>query len=211
MRALIVVDIQHDFMPGGALAVPDGDKAIAVANAVMPVYEVVVLTQDWHPARHRSFAAEHPGRQVGEVIEVGGVQQVLWPVHCVQETRGAAFPAELHTGRVTEVFRKGMDPEVDSYSGFFDNGRRHATGLGEWLRGRGVSEVDVLGVALDYCVKFTALDAAELGFRTRLILDGCRAVELAPGDAARAVEQMQAAGIEVVDSAVVLAGARAAR
>jgi len=211
MHALIVVDIQNDFMPGGALAVPDGDATIAVANAVMPGFDVVVATQDWHPAGHHSFAAFHPGRQIGEVIEVGGVPQVLWPVHCVEGSRGAEFAAGLDVGRFTRVFKKGMDPAVDSYSGFFDNGRRHATGLGDWLRARQVTDVSVLGVATDYCVKFTALDAADLGFRTRLIVDGCRAVELAPGDAARAVAEMRAAGISVVDSAAVLAAIGAAR
>ncbi len=211
MHALIVVDIQNDFLPGGALAVPDGDATIAVANAVMPAFDVVVATQDWHPSGHHSFAVQHPGRRVGEVIEVGGVPQVLWPVHCVEDTRGAAFAEQLEVGRFTAVFRKGTDPAVDSYSGFFDNGRRHATGLGEWLRARRVTHVSVLGLATDYCVKFTALDAVDLGFHTRLIADGCRAVELAPGDAARALAELQAAGVEVVDSAVVLAAARAAR
>ena len=211
MHALIVVDIQNDFLPGGALAVPDGDATIAVANAVMPVFDVVVATQDWHPPGHHSFAVQHPGRRVGEVIEVGGVPQVLWPVHCVEATRGAAFAEALDVGRFTEVFKKGTDPEVDSYSGFFDNGRRHATGLGEWLRARRVTHVSVLGLATDYCVKFTALDAVDLGFHTRLIADGCRAVELTPGDAARALAELQAAGVEVVDSVAVLAAAGAAR
>jgi nicotinamidase/pyrazinamidase len=208
MRALIVVDIQNDFLPGGALAVAHGDETIAVANAVMPAFDVVVATQDWHPADHRSFAVHHPGRAVGEVVEVGGVPQVLWPVHCVERTRGAAFAEALAVDRVAAVFAKGMDREVDSYSGFFDNGRRHATGLADWLRARGVTRVAVLGLALDYCVKFTALDAAEQGFETRLIVDGCRAVELTPGDGARAVAEMQAAGIEVVDSRTVRAEAR---
>jgi nicotinamidase/pyrazinamidase len=211
MHALIVVDIQNDFLPGGALAVPDGDATIAVANAVMPAFDVVVATQDWHPPGHHSFAVQHPGRRVGEVIAVSGVPQVLWPVHCVEETRGAAFAESLDVGRFSEIFKKGTDPEVDSYSGFFDNGRRHATGLGEWLRARRVTHVSVLGLATDYCVKFTALDAVDLGFHTRLIADGCRAVELAPGDAARALAELQAAGVEVTDSAGVLAAAGAAR
>jgi nicotinamidase/pyrazinamidase len=208
MHALIVVDIQNDFLPGGALAVPGGDATIAVANRVMPAFDVVVATQDWHPPEHRSFAAHHPGRAVGEVVEVGGVPQVLWPVHCVERSHGAAFAAELAVDRLAAAFYKGTNHEVDSYSGFFDNGRRFATGMGEWLRARGVTHVSVLGLATDYCVKFTALDAAELGFVTRLIVDGCRAVELTPGDGARAIAAMHAAGVEVVDSATVLAGRR---
>lgn len=211
MHALIVVDIQNDFLPGGALAVPEGDATIAVANAVMPAFDVVVATQDWHPAEHHSFAVQHPGRRVGEVIEVGGVPQVLWPVHCVEGTRGAEFADGLEVSRFTEIFKKGTDVEVDSYSGFFDNGRRRATGLGDWLRARGVTHVSVLGLATDYCIKFTALDAVDLGFRTRLIVDGCRAVELATGDAARAIAEMRAAGVEVIESAEVLAAIGAAR
>lgn len=207
MRALIVVDIQNDFLPGGALAVPEGDATIAVANAVMPAFDVVVATQDWHPPDHHSFAVHHPGRSVGEVITVGGAPQVLWPVHCVEHSRGAAFAEELHTAGITAIFRKGTDPAVDSYSGFFDNDRRHATGLGEWLRARGVTAVAVLGLATDYCVKFTALDAVGLGFETRLIVDGCRGVELAAGDVARAIAEMRAAGVVVVDSATLLASA----
>lgn len=211
MHALIVVDIQNDFLPGGALAVPEGDATIAVANAVMPAFDVVVATQDWHPAEHHSFAVQHPGRRVGEVIEVGGVPQVLWPVHCVEGTRGAEFADGLEVSRFTEIFKKGTDVEVDSYSGFFYNGRRRATGLGDWLRARGVTHVSVLGLATDYCIKFTALDAVDLGFRTRLIVDGCRAVELATGDAARAIAEMRAAGVEVIESAEVLAAIGAAR
>jgi nicotinamidase/pyrazinamidase len=206
MHALIVVDIQNDFLPGGALAVPAGDEVVAVANAVMPGFDRVVATQDWHPRAHGSFAANHPGRSPGEVITLGGVAQVLWPVHCVQHTRGAEFAPGLERGRIDRVFVKGTDPEVDSYSGFFDNDRRRATGLGEWLRAEGVTAVSVLGLATDYCVKFTALDAASLGLRVRLIADGCRAVELAAGDGARAIEAMRAAGVEIVDRAAVLAG-----
>ncbi len=210
MSTLIVVDLQRDFLPGGALAVPRGDEVVAVANAVMDRFTRVVATQDWHPAGHGSFAANQPGRAPGEVIELGGVAQVLWPVHCVQDTPGAAFAAGLQVEGITRVFVKGTDPGVDSYSGFFDNDRRSATGLGDYLREVGETEVVVLGLATDYCVKATALDARRLGLRVQLIVDACRAVDLRPGDGERALAEMQAAGVELITSAALLGGADAA-
>lgn len=200
MRALIIVDLQNDFMPGGALAVADGDAVVAVANRLMPHFDRVIATQDWHPAEHGSFAAHHQGKSPGEVIDLDGLQQVLWPTHCVQGTHGADFHAALDVGGLGRVFTKGSDPRVDSYSGFFDNGRRQATGLGEYLREEGVDEVFVLGLATDYCVKFTALDAQSLGFRTTLIADGCRAVNLRPEDGAAAIAEMAGAGIAIAAS-----------
>ena len=211
MGALIVVDIQNDFLPGGALAVPRGDEVVAVANSLMPRFRRVLATQDWHPAGHKSFAASHPGRSPGELITLGGAVQVLWPVHCVQGTRGAAFAAELQAERVDAVVHKGMDPEIDSYSGFFDNDHRRATGLEDRLRALGESELWVLGLATDYCVKATALDAVRLGFRTSLVVDGCRAVDLQAGDGARAIAEMQAAGVTLVTSGELLAGGAAGR
>ena len=211
MGALIVVDIQNDFLPGGALAVPHGDEVIAVTNAVMPRFRRVVATQDWHPPGHGSFAARYPGRVPGERITLGGSAQVLWPVHCVQDSFGAAFAEALNVGRIDAVVRKGMDPEIDSYSGFFDNDRVRATGLADKLRELGESELWVLGLATDYCVKATALDAVRLGFRVHLIVDGCRAVELEAGDGARAIAEMQAAGVTLVTSRELLAGASAGR
>lgn len=204
MRALILVDIQNDFLPGGALAVPDGDAVIPVANVLIPRFSLVVATQDWHPPEHASFAVNNPGRRVGEVIEQDGTSQVMWPSHCVQGTRGAELAAGLDTGRIGRVVLKGVDPAVDSYSGFYDNQRRRSTGLAEYLRERGVVEVAVLGLATDYCVKFTALDALSLGLRTTVVADGCRGVELTPGDSARALEELRAAGAAVVTSAELL-------
>lgn len=195
MKALLLVDIQNDFLPGGALAVSHGDEVVPVANELMPKYELVVATQDWHPADHRSFARMHPGKNVGDVIELDGLSQVLWPDHCVQHTRGADFAPGLNLAGVQHVVQKGTDPVVDSYSGFFDNARRHATGLCDLLKQRHVTEVHVLGLATDYCVRATALDAVDLGFRTRLITRGCRGVELQPGNCERAVEEMRRAGV----------------
>ena len=200
MKTLILVDLQNDFLSGGALAVPNGEEVIAVANRLMPHFDLVLATQDWHPADHGSFAANHPGTRRGEVIDLHGLRQILWPTHCVQNTPGAGFAVALNLSRGQEVFRKGTDPAIDSYSGFFDNGRRRATGLGEYLHDRGVGQVHVMGLATDYCVKFTALDARSLGFGTTVILDGCRGVELEPGDVDRAVEEMKQAGVIMCQS-----------
>ncbi len=201
MDALILVDLQNDFLPGGALAVAEGDRVVPLANRLQRAFELVVATQDWHPAGHRSFAANHAGRTPGEGIELDGLNQVLWPAHCVQGSAGAAFAAGLEMNRVEAIFRKGTDPRVDSYSGFFDNGHRRATGLGGYLTGRGASRVAVCGLATDYCVKFTALDARRLGFDVTLIADACRGVDLAAGDVGRAVDEMRAAGVEVARAA----------
>jgi len=198
MKALILVDIQNDFLPGGSLAVPHGDEVITVANEQQSHFDLIVSTQDWHPADHQSFAANHAGKRIGDWVRVNGVTQILWPVHCVQETSGADFAATLKRNQWARVFQKGVDRVIDSYSGFFDNGRVKDTGLESYLRRQGVDSVFVMGLATDYCVKFTALDAVSLGFRTHLILDGCRGVSLEPDDTQRAVESMKAAGVTVI-------------
>ena len=197
MRALILVDIQNDFIPGGALAVGHGDEVVAIANRLMPHFDMVAATQDWHPKRHGSFASTH-GLAVGEMIDLNGLPQVLWPDHCVQETYGADFAADLNVEGINDVVRKGSDIGIDSYSGFFDNGHRKATGLEELLRARGVDEVYVMGLATDYCVKATALDAARLGFKTHVILEGCRGVNLRNGDLEKAIEDMARAGVVIL-------------
>ena len=200
MKALILVDIQNDFTPGGALAVEQGDQVVPVANRLMPHFDLVVATQDWHPADHLSFASRHPGKQVGHVIELDRLPQVLWPDHCVEETPGAALADGLDRQRIDHIVRKGTNPAIDSYSGFFDNGHRQATGLGEYLKDRGVDEVYVCGLATDYCVKFTAIDAVDLGFSTHLILDGCRGVELKAGDVERALQTLREKGVCITES-----------
>lgn len=201
MRALILVDIQNDFLPGGALAVPDGDKVIPVANKLQPLFPLVVATQDWHPANHGSFAASHPAKKVFEQIELNGLPQTLWPVHCVQNTKGAELAPALNRDRIAKIFPKGTDRGIDSYSGLFDNGHRKSTGLGEWLKAQGVTDVYVCGLATDYCVKFTALDAAQMGFKINLIEDASRGVNLQPTDVRDAIAEMKRAGVTVVQSA----------
>jgi nicotinamidase/pyrazinamidase len=200
MKALVIVDVQNDFCLGGALPVPKGDEVVPAINRLQPRFDLVVATQDWHPLNHGSFAANHPGRSPGQQIELAGLVQVLWPVHCVQDTAGAELHPGLDRTRIARVFRKGTDPKVDSYSGFFDNGRRASTGLGEYLKEQGVTAVYVCGLATDYCVKHTALDAVSLGFQTHLVVEACRGVDLHPGDAQRAIEEMRRRGVIVVEN-----------
>jgi len=204
MNALIVVDVQNDFIPGGALAVPEGDKVVPICNKLMERFDLVVATQDWHPQNHASFAANHTGRSVGEVIDLHGLPQVLWPVHCVEGTTGAMFAPTINTEQFTHIVRKGTDPEIDSYSGFFDNGHRKATGLAEYLGSKKVTDVYVCGLATDYCVKFTAFDAYQLGLKVHLIEDACRGVNLKPGDVDRAIEEMRQRGVEIVSASNVV-------
>ena len=169
MQALIIVDVQNDFLPGGALAVPKGDTIMDYINQIQSSYDLVVATQDWHPANHQSFATQHPGRTPFDTIHLKGLPQVLWPDHCVQETEGAALTTTLDTTNIEAIFRKGMDPEIDSYSGFFDNGRKKATGMAGYLKDRGVDEVHICGLAADYCVHYTANDALSLGFKACIL------------------------------------------
>lgn len=197
-RALILTDIQYDFVPGGALAVPKGDEIVPVANRLMPDYDLVVATQDWHPADHKSFASQHPGKKVGDVIQLGGLQQVLWPDHCVQGTHGAELVEGLDKKRIDKVIHKGTDPEIDSYSTFFDNEHRKSTGLGEFLKDRHVDEVHFMGLATDYCVKYSVLDSLGLEFKTFVLLEGCRGIDLNPGDCQNAVSEMQSAGAVII-------------
>jgi len=195
--ALVIVDVQNDFCPGGALAVPDGDAVVAVINGLMDRADSVVATQDWHPANHGSFASHHPGKHAYETIQLGGLPQVLWPDHCVQGTAGAELRADLAVERIARVFRKGMDPLVDSYSGFFDNARRRSTGLGDWLREKRVEAVLVVGLATDYCVQYTALDAFSLGFSTTVFQPACRGIDVPAGEVAAAFERMRLAGVRI--------------
>ena len=212
MTALILVDLQNDFMPGGALAVPQGDAVVPIANRLSEVFaapdaagDLVVATQDWHPADHGSFASQHPGARPGDVLELDGLRQELWPDHCVEGTPGSEFHPALAQPNITRVFRKGSDPAIDSYSTFFDNARRKSTGLADFLHERNVDQIYIMGLATDYCVKFSVLDALSLGFKTCVIEDGCRGIDLQTGDVESAFEAMTAAGAEVVSSGDALA------
>lgn len=198
--ALILVDLQNDFCTGGNLAVPDGDAVIAMANQLQPYFDVVVATKDWHPETHMSFASNHAGKSVGEVITVHGLKQVLWPDHCVQNSPGSEFHPDLNIEKIQHIFHKGTDRFVDSYSAFFDNEHLRTTGLADYLIRAGVTDIYIMGLATDYCVKFSCLDAVQFNFKVNVIEDACRGVELKPGDVANAMREMQDAGVKLVDS-----------
>ena len=206
MKALILVDLQNDFCWGGTLAVEGGNDVIPIANQLMDKFDWVVATKDWHPANHGSFAGTHyeRWRKPGDVIDLNGLQQVLWPIHCVQETFGSEFVNELNDEKINHITYKGTDVGIDSYSGFFDNGRRKATDLHDFLQSKNVTEVYVLGLATDYCVKFTAMDAVSLGYKTHLVLEACRGVNLTEGDVDKAVQEMKNVGVIVIEDVLTI-------
>lgn len=197
MRTLIIIDVQHDFLPGGALAVPGGDRVIPALNQAVAAFDLVVATQDWHPPDHGSFASSHPGRRPGELITLAGRPQILWPAHCVQGTRGAELHPQLDLRRAEAIIRKGTAREVDSYSAFFDNAQERSTGLADYLRGRGARALWLAGLATDYCVKASVLDALRLGFVAHVLAAACAAVDLTPGDGERALAALGQAGARV--------------
>jgi nicotinamidase/pyrazinamidase len=193
-EALLVIDVQNDFCPGGALAVPEGDAIVPGINALMAEFPAVILTQDWHPADHASFASQHPGKAPMEMTEMPYGPQVLWPDHCVQGTQGAAFHADLDVDRADLVIRKGFRRAIDSYSAFFENDQTTPTGLEGYLKTRGIDTLTLVGLATDFCVNFSAVDAAKLGFATTVRPDLCRAIDL-DGSLAAAEDGMKAAGV----------------
>ena len=198
-QALLLVDVQNDFSPSGALPVADGDQIVQVINRLIPHFKHIVATKDWHPAGHSSFASSNQ-QNVGEVIVLDGIPQIMWPDHCVQDSEGSEFISGLNVEAITKVIYKGTNPKIDSYSGFFDNQRLQATGLADYLNSRGIKELVIVGLATDYCVKFTALDAVSLGFKTSVVQDACRGVEMAQGDVESAWKQMKQAGCKLIQS-----------
>ncbi|WP_435605691.1 bifunctional nicotinamidase/pyrazinamidase [Pseudomonas knackmussii] len=196
---LLVIDVQNDFCAGGALAVPDADAVVPVINRLAERFEHVVLTQDWHPADHQSFAANHSGRQPFDSIALAYGEQTLWPVHCVQGTAGAVFHPQLALTKAELVLRKGYRSAIDSYSAFYENDRRTPTGLAGYLRERGIRRLFLVGLATDYCVLYSALDARREGFEAVLLLDACRGLDL-DGSLAKAVLAMREAGVEIRDN-----------
>jgi nicotinamidase/pyrazinamidase len=198
MNALILVDIQNDFMPGGPLAVPLGDEIIPLVNELQNSFSLIVATQDWHPRNHKSFASNHQGKSTFERIMLHGLEQVLWPDHCIQGTVGAQIHASLNVNRVEGIFRKGMDPEIDSYSAFYDNGYKKSTGLAGYLRERKVKKVYVCGLAADYCVYYTAKDSLKENFETYIIEDAARAID--PNGFVKAKKNILASGGQIIES-----------
>lgn len=206
MNALILVDLQNDFTPAtddkpeGALAVPDGNAVVPIINQLLPRFSLVIATQDWHPPDHLSFASQHPGNRAFSTIELDGLPQTLWPDHCVQQTQGAQFLPDLDTGRIDHIIRKGTDPIIDSYSAFYDNGHRQATGLAAYLNDHQAKCIYICGLATEVSVKYTALDGAKLGYETHVIKDACRGVDMRRDDSRLALTEMRDAGAKIVTS-----------
>ena len=197
---LVVVDVQNDFCPGGALEVANGDAVIDVIHRVSPEFDHIVLTQDWQPAGHASFASAHPGKRPFQQIELSYGMQTLWPDHCVQGARGAQFHPALHLPQAEIILRKGFSSQIDSYSAFFENDRVTSTGLGDYLRDQNISRVFLSGLAYDFCVGFSALDARRLGFEAVILRDACRAIDL-DGSVARIEAEFEKAGVLLIESA----------
>ena len=200
-RVLLIIDVQNDFCPGGSLAVEEGDAVVPVINRIMPLFSRVIATQDWHPSDHVSFAAGHPGRKPLDVVDAGGIEQVLWPDHCVQGTRGAELHPRLEVGRIELVLRKGLRRMLDSYSAFFENDHATDTGLRFYLKGMRARDIFLCGLATDYCVLASAMDARKLGFRVTLVSDACRGVDYPTGSVGKALAAMKASGVRIVESA----------
>lgn len=198
MRALLIVGMQNDFMPNGALGAADAASLIPLINALISDFPLVIATQDWHPANHVSFASNHLGKHPGEIVMIEGHEQVLWPPHCIQGTHGAALVDELRKDRIEKVFYKGADSEIDSYSAFFDNARAKATGLGDYLLERQINELTIVGVATEYGVLYSAWDAIDLGFSVIVIKSACREINLKPRDVENAYLAMKAKGVMIM-------------
>ncbi|MGM0620906.1 MAG: bifunctional nicotinamidase/pyrazinamidase [Bacteroidota bacterium] len=196
MKALILIDIQNDFIPGGSLEVPGGDEIIPVVNDLQEKFDLVVATQDWHPQNHMSFASNHKGKEPFEMIELGGMDQILWPDHCVQNSKGAEFHPDLKTTKTEAIFRKGMNPEIDSYSGFYDNGHKKSTGLAGYLREKGATKLYFCGLAADVCVYYSIKDALKESFSATLIEDATRALD--DEKFAEMKNELQGMGMEVI-------------
>ncbi len=199
-KVLVIVDIQNDFIPGGALPSLLGNQTIPVANKLQPYFDLIVASVDWHPAHHGSFASQYPCKKIGDVIDLHGIAQVLWPDHCVQNTHGAEFAPGLKTEKIVKLFHKGSDPTIDSYSAFFDNEHRRATGLGDFLKEHHVTDVYLVGIATDYCIKYSAIDAFHLGFNVFVIEDGCSGINLKPNDSEEALAEIEKLGVKIINS-----------
>ena len=196
MKALAIIDVQNDFLINGSLEVHDGNDVIEPINQIINNYALVVATKDWHPLDHVSFASNHPGKKAGDVVKVNGHEQILWPDHCVQETKGSNFPETLNYKIINKIIYKGIDPKIDSYSGFHDNGKIRSTGLSDYLRANDVESIDYVGLATEYCVKFTVFDSIEEGFKTRVILKGIKGIDFK--ESKNALNEMQSKGIDLL-------------
>ena len=198
--ALLIVDIQHDFLSGGALEVKDGDSIIPIINRLQYKFDTIITTQDWHPENHKSFASQHKKNKIGDFINLNGIKQYLWPDHCVENTFGSEIALKLNQNRIEKIIQKGNNPEVDSYSGFYENDKKTKTELDDYLKEKNIETIYICGLATDYCVKFTANDAVMLGYKTYLIEDACKGVNISPIDSELAIGEMKDNGVVVVNS-----------
>jgi len=199
-NALLVVDVQNDFCPGGALAIQAGDNVIPVINQIQPIFDTIIATRDWHPSNHVSFAVTHPGKNVYDVIDINGISQVLWPPHCVSGSMGAAFHPDLETDRFKLILHKGMNPALDSYSVFLENDKKTPTGLDGFLRSLEITRIFLSGLATDYCVFYSAMDAISLGFETCVVIDACCGVDIPERNIEKAIRLMKSSGIKIISS-----------
>ena len=195
MKTLVIIDVQNDFLKNGSLEVPYGNEVIEPINQIMKNYELVVATKDWHPLDHISFASNHPGKKIGDIVKVDNLDQMLWPDHCIQESKGSDFPETLNYTKIKKIFCKGINSQIDSYSGFHDNGKIRSTGLSNYLKTNNVTSIDYVGLATEYCVKFTVLDSIEEGFKTSVILNGIKGINLEESN--KALKEMKSIGIDL--------------
>ena len=196
MKTLVLVDIQNDFLKGGSLAVPEGEKIIKPINKIIKQYDLVIATKDWHPKNHISFASNHSDKKIGDIINVNGIDQVLWPDHCIQNSYGSDFPEQLDISKLAKVVYKGSNANIDSYSGFFDNGNFRSTGLSDYLKSKNINKIDYVGLATDYCLKYTALDSVSEGFKTRVLVDCIRGIDKKGSELA--LNKMNSKGVELI-------------
>ena len=196
MKVLIIIDVQNDFLINGSLEVPDGNDVIEPINEIIKNYALVVATKDWHPLDHVSFASNHQGKKIGDVVKVNNLDQILWPVHCVQESKGSDFPTTLNIKAINKIIYKGTNSQIDSYSGFHDNGKIRSTGLSDYLKAKNITSIDYVGLVTEYCVKFTVFDSIKEGFRSRVILKGIKGINLEESN--KALKEMRSKGIDLL-------------
>jgi len=196
MKALVIIDVQNDFLINGSLEVPNGNDVIEPINEIILNYNLVVATKDWHPSDHVSFFSNHKGKKIGDVIKVNNFDQILWPEHCIQKTIGSDFPSILNCKLINKIIYKGTNSQIDSYSGFHDNGKMYSTGLSDYLKAKNVTTIDYVGLVTEYCVKFTVFDSIEEGFKTRVILKGIKGINLEESN--KALKEMKSKGIDLL-------------
>jgi len=196
MKVLVIIDVQNDFLINGSLEVPDGNDVIEPINEIIKNYALVVATKDWHPLDHVSFASNHQGKKIGDVVKVNNLDQILWPVHCVQESKGSDFPTTLNIKAINKIIYKGTNSQIDSYSGFHDNGKIRSTGLSDYLKAKNITSIDYVGLVTEYCVKFTVFDSIKEGFRSRVILKGIKGINLEESN--KALKEMKSKGIDLL-------------